>query len=50
MTGLSAMNTWWLPTAVAAVLLLFIPAAVARPSLTDDQIRQRVIQQSIVAY
>ena len=36
--------------AVAVLALLAVPAAIARPSLTDDQIRQQIIQQSIADY
>ena len=40
-----------LSTAAAVILaLLSIQPAVARPSLTDDQIRQQIIQQSISDY
>ena len=49
--GAARMNNRCCSIAAAGLLaLLFIPAAIARPSLTDDQIRQQIIQQSIADY
>ena len=50
MRGPTVIDNWRLPAAASVLLLLSIPAAVARPSLTDDQIRQQINQQSIADY